>query len=215
MFYSIIIPAFNESKSIAKVLRALVESYPNSEIIVVDDYSTDDTAEVVEDFSEVTLIKQPYNQGPIIALATGIAAASNDVVVTIDADGQHPIDYIPKLVEPIFTDQADIVLGVREKLPRLGEKIITLFSGVSDATTGFKAMRKTCVDEYYTNDFAYGGVFISVSKKRGFRVLEVPVPIQQRLEGVSTHSNIKILTRSFKFVLWKLFKMRSLERISN
>ncbi|ADU32122.1 glycosyltransferase family 2 protein [Evansella cellulosilytica] len=205
MEFTIVIPAYNEGKSIGKVLAAIEQAVSDAEVIVVDDCSTDDTVQVASQFSHVRVIKQSTNGGPIEAIATGIVNASHDVVVTIDADGQHPVASIHDVVRPILNDQADIVLGVRNSLPRLGEKIIARFSGVSDATTGFKAMRKTEV-ENFKDDTAYGGMLLVKEKRLGKRIAEVPITVREREEGVSVHSNYNILKKSIRFAYWALFK---------
>ncbi|WP_226036189.1 glycosyltransferase family 2 protein [Aquibacillus saliphilus] len=207
MSFSIVIPAYNESKSIAIVLGKIIETIDDAEIIVVDDCSTDNTIEVLEQFERVKIVKHVNNMGPTAALMTGFHAATFDAMVSLDADGQHPIESIEKIVNPILNDEADLVLGTRSELPRLGEKIIALAAGVSDATTGFKAMRKKCV-QFVEDDIAYGGMLIVKAKKRNLRVKEVPTKVIDRMEGHSTQSNYLILKRSLKFVVWTLFNKR-------
>jgi polyprenyl-phospho-N-acetylgalactosaminyl synthase len=201
--FSIIIPAYNEAASIDKVLKPLLSAVPNAEIIVVDDCSTDNTVEVVRGFKDVRVISHQTNMGPIQAIVAGIKAARHDIVVSVDADGQHPTDYLNAIVEPLLSNQADIVLGTRHDLPRLGEKIIAWFSGVSDATTGFRAMRKSDVD-LLEGDQAYGGMLLVKAQKRKMKILEIPIPVQERLAGFSVHSNLNILKKSMKFALWSI-----------
>lgn len=203
MSYSIIIPAFNESKSISIVLKQIIEIDVNAEIIVVDDCSTDNTVEKVKQFSQVKLVKHKKNMGPTAALLSGFRAASYDVMVSLDADGQHPVTSIAEIVNPILSNKADLVLGVRSELPRLGEKVIALGAGVSDATTGFKAFRKQCIT-FVENDMAYGGMLIVKVKQNGLRVKEVPIEVKARMAGASVHSNYNILKKSIHFLLWKM-----------
>jgi polyprenyl-phospho-N-acetylgalactosaminyl synthase len=201
--FSIVIPAYNETSSIGKVLQQLLSTVSGVEIIVVDDCSTDHTVEVVRGFKEVRVISHQTNNGPIQAIVTGIKAASHDIVVSLDADGQHPTEYLHAIVEPLLSNQADIVLGTRHDLPRLGEKIIAWFSGVNDATTGFRAMRKRDVD-LLEDDLAYGGMLLVKARKRKMRILEIPIPVKERLAGFSVHSNLNILKKSLKFALWSI-----------
>lgn len=85
--YTIVIPAYNESQSIRKVLVELQLFSPEAEIIVVDDHSSDVTPDVVREVSGVRLIRHPVNLGAMAAVVTGLKAATQEVVVTMDADG--------------------------------------------------------------------------------------------------------------------------------
>ncbi len=203
MSYSIVIPAYNEADSIGRVLKQLVAAEPTAELIVVDDCSSDQTAEIVKAFSQVRVVSHAFNQGPIQAIVTGVRTATHEVVVTLDADGQHPIDAINRVVAPILNDQADLVLGSRESLPRLGEKIIATFSGVKDATTGFRAMKKELIS-LLEADIAYGGQYIVKARRNGWRISEVPITVQARLAGFSVHSNFNILKKAVAFAWWRL-----------
>ncbi|NHN34331.1 glycosyltransferase family 2 protein [Paenibacillus agricola] len=208
MSFSIIIPAYNESKSISKVLDMLTHLTTNKvEIIVVDDCSTDNTVEIVRSFPNVRLLQHRHNQGCIKAIGTGIKAASYDVVVSFDADGQHPVESLQQIVDPILQNKADVVLGVRGSLPRLGERIIAVFSGVTDATTGFRAMKKELV-HLFEDDLAYGGMFIIKAKRIGARIIEVPITVHDRIAGYSVHSNYNILKKSLKFALWSFIGVK-------
>ncbi|MCC2684453.1 MAG: glycosyl transferase family 2 [Paenibacillaceae bacterium] len=205
--FTIVIPAFNEAQSLPDVLDqtlAAIRSWAASvELIVVDDCSTDDTASVVRQYSEagVRLVRHETNRGPIAALMTGIQAASCDCVVTMDADGQHSPDDLPQMVAPIVRGEADLVVGIRPRLPRLGERIIALASGIQDATTGCKAMRKDLV-ALMEGDFAYGGLLIVRAKRRRLRIVEVPIVERERVAGFSVHSGWNIFKKSLKFVGW-------------
>jgi len=108
---TVVIPAYNEQISVGSV--ALQASKFVDRVIVVDDGSTDNTAEIVE-LAGVELIKHEKNMGKGVALKTGFEAAKNsDIIVTLDADGQHRISDIPKLIKPIKEGRADIVNGSR------------------------------------------------------------------------------------------------------
>jgi glycosyltransferase involved in cell wall biosynthesis len=118
MRLSVIIPAYNEEKTIAAVLTALFREVPNLyEAIVVDDGSKDNTAQIVEEFCQeiprVRLIRQPSNQGKTAALRAGFAASTGEIVIVQDADLEYdPVD-IPGLIEPIENGKADVVFGSR------------------------------------------------------------------------------------------------------
>ena len=114
---SIVMPAYNEADAIASVLSELTAviremGQENSvEVLVVDDGSTDGTADRVRDFTGVKLLRHRVNRGYGAALKTGIRAARGDVVVTMDSDGQHVATEVPKLLDAM--DDADMVVGER------------------------------------------------------------------------------------------------------
>src|SRR5438128_40105 len=117
MRVSVIIPCFNERETIAQVVRAVRDStIPDSEIIVVDDGSTDGSVEVLrEKIAPLVerIIYRPHNGGKGAALRDGFAVANGDVVIVQDADLEYsPVDY-PVLLEPIFSGRADAVFGSR------------------------------------------------------------------------------------------------------
>ena len=110
-----IVPAYNEEKNIAKVLQDLKKHVKTT--IVVDDGSTDNTFEIAKKHADI-VIKHPINTGKGIALKTGFKAAlelNQDIIITIDADGQHDTSDIPKLINELKTNDLDMVIGSREK----------------------------------------------------------------------------------------------------
>lgn len=109
----VVFPAYNEKDSIAKVLNEIQLVVPEAEIIVVDDFSTDGTPDIVKRLNDIKLICHTENRGPIEAVISGVKSAKHEVVVTINADGQHPIELIPKITQAVLRDEVDIVMGVR------------------------------------------------------------------------------------------------------
>ena len=113
---SVIIPAYNEEKTIGTVIQSVLDVIPvNSEIIVINDGSSDKTAEIAlmlsEQYLAVRLIQQPKNMGKTAALITGFAASKGNIVLVQDADLEYdPVD-IKELIEPIITGKADVVYG--------------------------------------------------------------------------------------------------------
>lgn len=112
---SVVIPAYNEEMGISKVLSDLKTILDNThlqyEIIVVDDGSSDKTAEIVQKQDFIRLIQHPVNRGYGAALKTGIRAANGDLILITDADGTYPNEYIPKLLE--YSGEYDMVVGAR------------------------------------------------------------------------------------------------------
>ena len=135
---TIIIPAYNEEEGIADVITQLKELGGNYEIIVVDDGSTDNTYKLATD-TGVKVIRPPYNKGYGAALKTGIRNAEADVVLFMDADGQHQPSDIEKLLRHI--GEYDMVVGARTKkskislLRRPGKKILGI---TANYLTGMK-----------------------------------------------------------------------------
>ena len=115
---SIILPMYNEETAIADELegihRTMDESGLPYEIVVVDDGSTDGSAEIVRGFEGVTLIRHPYNRGTGAACTTGLKAAEGDVVVMIDADGTYPHHEIPRLIEMVRNGYS-MAIGARKQ----------------------------------------------------------------------------------------------------
>lgn len=109
---SIIIPAFNESESIADTITEIQRLQLNLEIIVVDDGSTDNTGTIAKNFG-VHVITNPANKGYGASLKKGIKHASSETIVITDADGTYPIDMIPLLLEEFNAGNYDMVVGAR------------------------------------------------------------------------------------------------------
>lgn len=209
--FSIVIPAYNEEQSIEKVILNLHKLYPLSEIIVVNDFSSDNTLAKLKDIKKshslnnLIIVNHKENKGPIQAIISGVKIASNDIVITYDADGQHPYKELHKIFEVLSTLDADIVLGTRKKLPRIGEILIAKVCHVSDATTGLRGFKKEHIC-YLINDFAYGGVFIYKCLKNGLSIYELPIKIKPREKGRSYHNNIRVFLTGVKFIIWVLGK---------
>jgi len=155
----IVMPAYNESKTIKKVMMELI-SY-DFNLIVIDDGSRDDTYSVVSEIlneypKKVSLYRHPLNRGLGAAISTGIKAAlihDPEIIITFDADGQHHVYDIFPLCQPIFTNDADVVIGKRnfEEMPfskRFGNvvmNIITLIfygKNVGDSQSGLRAFNQ-------------------------------------------------------------------------
>jgi len=151
MGVSVIIPAFNEAASIGAVLDEVESVVPDAEVLVVDDCSTDGTGRIAA-AAGARVIRHRTNRGYGGALKTGVRAAHSDVVVLLDADGQHDAHYIPALVEML--DDHDIAIGERTDAyrvagARLPGKVIlgwvaNLIAGtrLKDINCGFRAARR-------------------------------------------------------------------------
>jgi hypothetical protein len=200
----IVIAAFNEEQAIGGVLGELppeVEGYRVDPIVVVDGGS-DDTEGVVRR-AGYSVATHPVNRGQGDALRTGFAIAlsrGDEIVVTMDADGQHRPDELPSLLKPIIAGEADYVQGsrflgeyddaggTREAGIKLFTRVINGLSdaGITDCTNGFRAIRADSLAKLRLEEDRFSAAeIIMESADKGLRMAEVPVHIQSRSHGDS------------------------------
>jgi glycosyltransferase involved in cell wall biosynthesis len=195
---SIVIPVFNEAKTIERVLDRINECVADfHEIVVVDDASVDETAELVKKRGDteprIRLLSHAQNSGKTAALRTGFAAVTGDLVVIQDADLEYDPADIPDLIAPILNDRGDVSLGSRFMVKRAGRvlyywhylanKLLTFLNNVltdlnfTDVETGYKAMRADIARRMIINSSGFGFEveFIAKCRKAGFRFYEVPI----------------------------------------
>ncbi len=208
---TVIIPAYNEAGRIGGVLSRIPDFV--DEVIVVDDGSSDSTSEVAEAYG-ARVIRLERNRGKGAAMKAGVDNSSGDIIVFMDADGQHRPEEILKLVEPIVNDEADFVIGARRieaqgKRPlhrRLSNIITTrllrlkLKSHVYDTQSGFRAIRREFMPEIETKRYEVETEVLIKAVRKGARVREVPVSM---IYGVETgHFRLEDV---FRF-LWALLR---------
>lgn len=199
------IPAFNEEQNIASLIVKLREV--SDKIIVCDDGSTDMTGKIAENLG-ATVITHEKNQGYGAAIKSIFSKARElnaDILVTFDADGQHRIEDVKTVVEPILKNQADIVIGSRflnkndevPKYRKLGIKALTTITNASinknltDSQSGFRGYNKKILSELNLSDYGMGvstEILIKASKKE-FRIIEVPITILYDVD-TSTHNPV-------------------------
>ena len=189
-----IIPAYNEEKRIGKVLQRMPDFI--DEVIVVDDGSKDKTSEVARGFG-AKVIRLERNQGKGRAMSEGIKKANGDIIVFIDADGQHKPEEIIKLVKPIVNGEADFVIGsrlikvqgerplIRKISNFITTSLIRLKLGISvkDTQSGFRAIRREFLPEIESKRYEVETEVLIKAVKKGARVKEVPVSM---IYGVET-----------------------------
>lgn len=175
-----IIPAHNEESAVGKIVRQTKEY--TDEVIVIDDGSHDKTAQVAEE-AGAKIIRFSRNKGVIRAFQEGIKKASGDIIVKLDADGEHNPEEISKLVEPIIDKEADLVLGKRDVIPRISERFINWLTNfevkVDDCGTGFKAARKELLQKMKFQGKCFCGTFVLEAHQQGTRIKEVPITINK------------------------------------
>lgn len=173
------ISAYNEEHRIGDVVRGATDHA--DEVIVIDDGSTDNTADVAE-VAGARVIRQT-NAGHLPAVKRGFREASGDIVVTMDADGEHRPADIPRLVQPILNDEADLVLGARPHIPRLSERFLNWLTNfrvkVSDSGTGFRALRRELALKLEFNARCICGVSVLEPATLGARITEIPIELVQ------------------------------------
>lgn len=200
----IVIAAFNEEQAIGGVLKDLpaeVEGYRVDPVVVVDG-GTDDTEGVVRR-AGYSVATHPVNRGQGDALRTGFAIAlarGDEIVVTMDADGQHRPDELPSLLKPIVSGEADYVQGSRflgeyddaGGSREFGIKVFTSVintlsdADITDCTNGFRAIRSDSLTRLRLEEDRFSAAeIIMESADKGLRIQEVPVHIQSRSHGES------------------------------
>ena len=213
------IPAYNEEKNIAKIIVKL-QNIANK-IIVCNDGSTDLTSEISNKMGAI-VINHPKNLGYGAAIKSLFSKAREldaDVLITFDADGQHRIEDINKVLEPIEHNNADIVIGSRfldkkMKIPayrKFGINAITKMSNITtkkkitDSQSGFRAYNKKALQEIIPSDNGMGvstEILIKANKK-SLRIIEVPITILYEGE-TSTHNpmshGISVMLSTMKFI---------------
>jgi glycosyltransferase involved in cell wall biosynthesis len=174
---SIIIPAYNEAARIGPVVRSALQ-YAD-EVIVVDDGSADETAALAR-AAGARVIRQD-NAGYIAAVKRGFQEASGEVVVTMDADGEHRAEDIPRLVRPILDGEADLVLGRRAEIVRLSERFLNWLTNlrvkVNDSGTGFRALRRELALKLELEGRCICGISVLEPATLGARIAEVPIEL--------------------------------------
>lgn len=197
----VIVPAYNESGSIADVVQGLADHLPEVDVVVIDDGSVDRTYQHVP--QTATVIRLPFNLGIGGAMQTGYRYAYQygyDVAVQVDGDGQHPPAQVAQLIEYLLTHDCDLVVGsrfkdtiaYRQSLSRmLGIHFLRLWIQIlsgrrfSDCTSGFRAANRKVIDCYshwYPDDYPEPEVLVLLTQEN-LRVDEMQVQMEQRSTG--------------------------------
>ncbi|UCE52069.1 MAG: glycosyltransferase family 2 protein [Desulfobacterales bacterium] len=201
MRLSVVIPVYNEEVTIKEIVSRVQALEREKEIVIVDDGSTDGTAEILKEIDnqneDITVLFHEKNRGKGAALQTGFATASGDIIIIQDADLEYdPRDYEALLV-PILDGRADVVYGSRFLggphrvlyfWHYVGNRFLTLLSdafsnlNLTDMETCYKVFKKEVINEITlrSNRFGFEPEFTMKIAKKGFRVYEVPISYSGR-----------------------------------
>lgn len=211
MKISVILPAKNEAEGLRRTLPALASVLPEAEVIVVDDGSTDETAEVAR-MAGARVLSSPYSMGNGAAIKRGARAATGDALVFMDADGQHDPAHVPLLLAKL-EEGYDMVVGARDASGQanVGRGLANAFYNrlaswmtgheVRDLTSGFRVARAERFREFLhllPNGFSYPTTSTMAFFRSAYPVQYVPVEVGRR---VGTASHIKPVRDGVRFLL--------------
>ena len=194
MSLSIVIPAKNEAAAIGAVVAGAVERYPDAEIIVVDDGSTDDTAKVAQE-AGARIVQHPESLGNGAAVKAGARAATGDIIAFMDGDGQHSTEDLERLLQRLDKGY-DMVIGARESgahasVGRLFANgmynaVATLLTGkkILDLTSGFRVVKAELFKKFLyllPNGFSYPTTITMAFLRSGYPICFEPIPVAERI----------------------------------
>lgn len=205
MLISVVIPVFNEELTIGNVIERLTLVMQKHgfkyEIIVVDDFSVDKSL----DFSKrlgVRVLSLKMHMGKGYALRAGFAKVKGEIITTIDSDGSHRPEELPRLLTPLLQNRSDLVIGSRylgqtpvaaRKLNAAGVRLFNFLvkiltrTNVSDSQSGYRVMKNNVLQSMRlkSNGYEIESEMLVKTAKHGFRVMEVPISFEQRTYGTS------------------------------
>jgi len=226
---SVVIPAYNEEGGIAEIIERVLAIRPSLtgvevddlELIVVDDGSSDKTADITAEYSQVDaavhLIRQPVNRGYGAALKTGFSQARGNLLGFLDADGTYPPEHFPNLCRVALTENADLVVGSRmsgseSEMPlvrRIGNfifaNLVSLLANrrISDSSSGMRVIRREALARLYPlpDGLNFTPVMTTRALHEEIRWREVPIPYKERV-GRSKLSVVRDGTRFLYTIIW-------------
>lgn len=216
---SVVLPARNEGSALEFILPRVRKVLPEAEIIVVNDGSSDNTAEVART-AGVTVISHPYPKGNGASIKTGARHARGDIIVFMDADSQHRPEYIPGLLDKLSSGY-DMVVGARCSLQSQAglhraaangfyNRFASWMTGheVSDLTSGFRVVRATLFKSFLyllPNGFSYPTTITMAFFRSGYSVAYMPIEVDKRIGK----SHVRLWRDGVRFLLI-IFKIGTL-----
>jgi glycosyltransferase involved in cell wall biosynthesis len=206
LLLSVVVPAFNEENTIGDVISRLKVTIQkmdfDSEIIVIDDFSSDRTSEIARD-QKIKVYSLRRHMGKGYALRVGFIKAKGEIIATIDSDGSHRPEELPHLLLPILQDKADLVIGsrfLRKKQVdgkrfnvagvRIFNQLVRVLTGkgFSDTQSGYRAMKTVVLERMVFDSAGYEieSEMLVKTALRGLRIQEVPISFKQRTYGRSS-----------------------------
>jgi hypothetical protein len=217
----IIIPAFNEEARIGEVVRQVLLTASDCDVLVVNDGSRDDTARIAR-AAGALVVSHPFNLGYGVAIQTGYKyalAKGYDFVVQMDGDGQHDPAFITKVLNPVIAGETDFALGSRflgaeSYEPSLARRVGMAFfrrlisyltrTMITDSTSGYQAFNRDVIKFFTTEifpcDYPDADMLLTLHRA-GFRIQEVPVRMYASTTGKSMHTGVMPLYYIFKMLL--------------
>ena len=224
MKLSVVIPVYNEKKTLSELICRVEAVKLEKEIIIVDDASTDGTRDLLKKYEErerFKVIYQSKNAGKGSALRAGFDKAEGEIIIVQDGDLEYDPKEYPLLIEPILDGRADVVYGSRFLggthrvfffWHYVGNKVLTTLSNMctnlclTDMETGYKVFRRTVLDSFILkcNRFGFEPEFTSKIARHAFRVYEVPISYS----GRGYEEGKKINWKDGVAALWFIFRFR-------
>ena len=216
------IPCYNEEKTLPVTIEALpkhIDGIDEIEVLIINDGSTDKTVEVAKSLGIKNIVEMQHNSGLARAFKSGIQTSLNldaDIIVNTDADNQYNANDIEKLINPILSGDADIVIGARpvEKikhfsllkkfLQKLGSKVMSIISSVNipDAPSGFRAFsRNAALQINIFDNYTYTLETIIQAKAKDLTVVSVPIDVNEDLR------ESRLVKNNFDYIRKSLFTM--------
>jgi glycosyltransferase involved in cell wall biosynthesis len=221
---SVVIPVYNEKKTLSELICRVEAVKLEKEIIIVDDASTDGTRDLLKKYEgqeRFKVIYQSKNAGKGSALRAGFDKAEGEIIIVQDGDLEYNPQEYPLLIEPILDGRADVVYGSRFLggthrvfffWHYVGNKVLTTLSNMctnlclTDMETGYKVFRRTVLDSFILkcNRFGFEPEFTSKVARHAFRVYEVPISYS----GRGYEEGKKINWKDGVAALWFIFRFR-------
>ena len=211
----IALPIYNEAQHLSKVLCEIVETYPDQNVLVINDGSSDDSEKIIQNYP-VQMLRHGRNLGKGAAILTAVRFAQKkgyEWLIVLDGDGQHAVDQIRLFIQEIAADRYDLILGNR--IARMGKMpvhrilsngitsiMVSLCAGqgrIHDSQCGFRALRLSCVkpELYRYKGFQMESEIILRFGKSGLQMREIAVDTIY----LDEKSEMKLLSDTIKFII--------------